>query len=336
MKYLHPDKKFYEVFTTEQICEIIDNLESYHEILRQYNYVDHGAKNWDTYSDQRLNAESPNLLKCTVALMRTNLSAVDELVKGYDAVNVADIGPGNALPAKKLLEHLVQKKILNRYIAIDISREMLTIAKKNIKEWFGDKVAFEGYVRDVARERFDDVLADTSIGKGEAKIVNLALLLGATPMNFRQPDVFLATISRNLNQDDMLIYTDKVELDEEARTASPALYSGVTSLPVNHSYIFKLLNIDESYFDVESGVDEQQKMCYVRVRLKDDLTITVSDGGSERDVYLQKGNTILLWRCWLMSAFEIIVLFRNAGFALQQLSLTKDREYLLTISSVIR
>lgn len=332
-KVAEPTKEFYELYTRKQILDIITNLDTHREIPRQYNYFDEGATNWDQYSQHRWVEETPNLLKSTVELMGANMPALDKLLQGHSNVNVIDIGPGNALPVKELLEHLVENGMLHRYIAIDISEEMLHIAKRNINEWFGDKVKFEGYVRDITYERFDDLIVDDMLDKCADQTINLALLLGATPMNFRTPKDILKSICGSLGKDDLLVYTDKPDSEAERRSFNFNQPASATLSP-NHRFIFDLLNIDDSLYDVEMGFNEQKKVRYIQVRLKVNLTIRFSFNGSERNVNLMKGDAILLWRVWHMSALEIISCFEDAGFSLLQSSLTKDREYILTISGV--
>lgn len=72
----------------------------------------------------------------------------------------------------------MERGILNRYIAIDISESMLHIAKRNIQRWFGGRVKFESYVRDASFERFDDVQVDDMLSKEAYTTTNLVLLLG--------------------------------------------------------------------------------------------------------------------------------------------------------------
>lgn len=146
-KTAEPTKDFYELYTRKQILDIITNLDTHREIPRQYNYFDKGAVNWDEHSQNRWNEDAPNLLKSTVELMDANMGAIDKLLQGYSRVNVIDIGPGNALPVKELLAHLVERGLLHRYIAVDISEEMLHIAKKNINEWLAIRLSLRDTIR---------------------------------------------------------------------------------------------------------------------------------------------------------------------------------------------
>lgn len=100
--------------------------------------------------------------------------------------------------------------------------------------------------------------------------------------------------------------------------------------------MFDLLDIDESFYDVELGIESKTGERYARVRLKVALTIQFGLDDLERSVSLEKGDTILIWRAWQMTALEMIERFDLAGFYTLHSSQTDDQNYLLTISRVKR
>lgn len=337
-KTITPRSSFYEIFNRRQILDIIHNLDIHKEIPRQYNYFNGGASSWDAWLE-RLKGE-PSTLSSTIELLHNNLDSIDFLLKDRQRVNVIDIGVGNAMPVKELLAHLLERGVLARYIAIDISQDMLRIAERNIHEWFGDKVNFEGHIRDISYERFDDLLVDDMLGVEADQTVNLALLLGATPVNFRSPMDVLKTIYGSVGHNDLIVYTLKPDSEmsrgyfdfriEPGEKLSPKVND---VLDVLHTVIDEL-NIDDSLYDVEMGYNETKRMRYLRLRLKTALTIAFTFEDGRREVQLEKGEAILLWRAWHQSPLEIISDFEKVGFTLLQSSLTKDRQYLLTISGV--
>lgn len=333
-KVAHPTPDFYKLYSRKQILDIISNLNIHREIPRQYNYFDQGAVNWEKHSERMWNASTPNILKSTVDLINANLSTIDTLIEGRSRVNVIDIGPGNAMPVRQLLEHLLEKGVLHRYIAVDISERMLHIAERNIKEWFGDRIKFEGYVRDITYERFDDLLVDDMLDENADKTLNLALLLGATPVNFQSPRDLLKVIYSSMGSDDLLIYSSGVDTPTNRRYFDSNADAGASALSSKYSYIFDLLNIDESTYDVEMGFNVEKRVRYIRVRLKVGLTINFKFENGERNVKLDKGETILLWRAWHQTGLEVVTDFEDTGFTLLQASLTKDRQFLLTISGI--
>jgi len=199
--------------------------------------------------------------------MVENQSYIDRRLRNYEKVNVIDVGVGNAMPAKDLIEYLLRQGKLGRYIAIDISADMLAIAEQNISRWFGDKVVFEGYQIDVAYERFANLLAEDYLGPLSKKTMNLVLFLGGTADNFRNPDDTFRTINESINPNDLLIYTNKIETSEmRPEWLSYEARPGSSSLAPRHRLVFDLLNIDDSFYDVEIGFDPEIRQRYEKLK----------------------------------------------------------------------
>ena len=329
-----PGASFYNLYNRRQILDIISNIEIHREIPRQYNYLDGGATNWDNWLKRLEKEDSPNILKGTLELIQTNLGALELLLEGYKRINIIDIGVGNARPVKELLEYLLKRNLLHRYVAIDISESMLQIAEQNIKNWFGDKITFEGHVRDITYERFDDLLVDDMLANKADETLNLVLFLGATLINFRSTSDVLRVVYGSMGPDDLLVYSDKPDTEAARHYFDFNPQPGLTELSPNHRFILDLMNIDKSLYDVEMGFNEETRMRYVRIRLKTTLTINFKFEDGEREVHLEKGDTILLLRVWHLTTLEILAEFEKIGFILLQSSLTRDRQFQLTISAL--
>jgi SAM-dependent methyltransferase len=334
-KIISPKPEFYSTYNRRQVLDIISNLTIHHELPQQYNYLDGGAINWDDWMNRLADDDSTNILKGTVELINDNLDSLDKLLDGYKKVNIIDVGVGNAHPSRPLLEHLAGKGTLNRYIAIDISQGMLNIAKQNVTKWLGDKARFEGHVRDISYERFDDLLIDDMLGNKANETLNLVLVLGSTVANFRFPMDVLRVIYGSMGSQDLLLYTRKPDTRVSRHYFDFSIDKADTTISPLFTHALGLLNIDPSLYTAEMGFNEETRMRYIQIRLKTAFTIRFSFGNSVRDVVFEKGDTILLLRVWHQTILELISQFDEMGFTLLQSSLTKDREYLLTISGVV-
>lgn len=333
-KVVTPKPAFYETYTRRQILDIVANLSIHREIPQQYNYFDGGAHYWVEWVEKMNKEAAPNILKGTVELMQANLEPLDQLLKGRKRINVIDIGVGDAEPVKYLLGHLLEKGILNRYIAIDLSPSMLEVARGNIEKWFNDRVNFEGHIRDIRYERFDDLLLPDALGNDYNNSANIVLFLGGTRSNFRVPNDCLKVIQGGMGEHDLLIYTDKPDTEASRRYFSFNPKDESLVVPPIDRFALEMLNIDASLYQAEMGFSEQHRMRYIRVRLKYPITIRFASGDIDRDVTIEKGETILVWRAWHWTTHEIITDFERVGLTLLQASLTPDRQYLLTISGV--
>lgn len=338
IKSVTPKPEFYNLYTPAQIYDIVTNLDIHREVPRQYNYFDGGASYWDRYTQRLSEESSPNLLTSTIRLLEINASYIDNLLEKYKRVNIVDIGVGNALPVKAFISRLIEKKKLGRYIAIDISPEMLHIAEKNMAKWFGKKVDFEGYEFDINYERLRTILAEESLSKNAKETVNVALFLGGTLENLQEPDGALRAIHDSLGRKDLFIQSLKLDAENSRRffdfNSQP---QATTSLAPNHRFIFDLLNIDEEFYTVEMGYDSDLNARYIRVRLKVALTIHFEfDESGECDIDFNKDDTILLWRYWHQTGLEVLEQLSRNKFHTLQASETADQEYQMTISQVKR
>ena len=325
-KIIQPTQEFYEIYSRRQIVDIIHNLEVHREILRQYNYMQDGARHWDEWI-QRIDKDTKaNTLRASRELIHNNLDILDRLLEAGQQVNIIDLGAGNAYPVKELLGHLTKKKLLHRYIAIDISRAMLDIAEKNVRSWYGDSVQFEGHVRDMTFERFDDLLVEDMLESNSHKVINLVLLLGATPTNFRSYSGAFTTIYNSMRKNDLILYTDKIDSE-----ASRRYFDFQTSF---HTYILDLMNISADLYETEAGFDKEKLMRYIRVRLNTAVTIEFTFEDKVHQVIIEKGETILMLRIWHLTTLRTISEFDKTGFVLLHANLTTDRQFFLSISGV--
>jgi uncharacterized SAM-dependent methyltransferase len=333
-KTISPSPKFYKTFNTKQIFDIISNLTIHRELPLKYSYLDGGANYWDKYV-HRLSSESqPNMLTSTVKLLSMNTDDLERLLGTRRQVNVVDLGPGNGLPIKELLTHLQKLGRLKRYIALDISKEMLEIAEKNINEWFRGDVKFEGYIRDFGHERFDDLFAEDYSGNDEDIPINLVLLLGGTLCNLRSPDQTLQAINSSLGLDDLIIYSTKLDTANSRRFFDFNISQKSQELTPRHRLTLDMLNIDDSLYDVEQFYDETRRARFISIRLKVALSIEFKLANGTRCLDFKKDDSILLWRYWHQNAIDIIKQFDKNDFDLQIAAKSEDQEYLLLLSRI--
>jgi SAM-dependent methyltransferase len=328
-KTVTPTQEFYGLYSPKQILDIIANIDKHREVPYQYNYFDGGATHWDKYT-QRLLAEGiPSTIVSTVHQIETNKTHLDEWLEDFDQINVIDVGAGNALPVKGLLDHLISLGKLKRYIIVDISPDMLDIAKRNVKKWFDGQVQCEDYVRDMSYDRFDDLLVSETFET--SKIANVVTLFGGTIYNLREPDRALKTICDSMGKNDLLLSDEKLDSEKSRRYFDFSANSDEkTSSPgFRGKGMLDLLGIPENTYKVEQFFDEQKMMRLARIRLDVALSIEFKLEGGKRTLDLNKGDTLLLWRAWHLNILQTIEMYDRNGFDDVFLSSSKDSDYVL-------
>jgi uncharacterized SAM-dependent methyltransferase len=331
---IRPRPEFYEVYSEEQIHGLLTDLENYHEMNFGYSYFDDGADNWDDYARRLAAQDAPNSLTGTVELLEMSTSYLDTVLEKHDGINIIDIGAGNALPVRGLLNHLVERKKLGRYIALDISHKMLDIAERNIQDWFKNDVTFEGHQLDINREGFKSAL--TKDESRDERILNVALFLGGTPNNFRDPDNSFRIIHDSLRQGDMFIRTSKLDTDSARNFFDFSTENkGATALDTLDRFLFNVLNIDENLFEVERGYDPELRQRYRRIRFISPVKLVFELGNNRDDqrvVEFKEDDRILLWRAWHMTPKNIVDQLERNGFHPVYTGRTQDEQYMLAQS----
>ncbi|WP_433598748.1 L-histidine N(alpha)-methyltransferase [Nocardia sp. CA-135953] len=334
VKSVEPKSKFYSIYTEAQVYDIVTSLEIHHEIPRQYNYFQGGAGYWDEYTDRLVADDTPNIVNSTINLLRANQGYLDSLFVQYKQINVIDIGVGNAQPVKEFLKHLLEERKLGRYIALDISPDILEIARRNIQEWFGDQVRFEGHKLDITQDRFTDLLIREHTKEDAKDTLNLVLLLGGTLSNMRTPDSGFKTIHDSMGINDLLIHSAKLDTQSTRHYFDFDLQPERKRLAAIHGLVVDLLNIDPAFYTVELGYDPHLKQRFEHIRLKVALTITFTFKDGKRTIELEKDDTILTWRYSQQTAADVMSQFDSADFYPIHTSQTDDHEYILTVSRV--
>ncbi len=334
-KVIRPQEKFYELYSRKQILDIIKNLDIHQEVPLKYGYFERGAKYWDDYANRLWNEENLNFLNANVALLKANFSNINSYLKGCEQVNVIDVGSGNGLATKDFLGYLVNQEHLKvKYIALDISADLLKIVERNVNQWFGDKIEFEACNRDMTFERFDDIISSEIIGESSVMTRNIVLLLGGTLTNLRSPNEALNVIYNSMDKSDLVLFTNKLDSEASRRYFDFTSSEEDRKLATLYRVIIDMLNIDESLYDIESGYDDKIRQRFIRIRLKVAISLEFIFKEGKRVVDFNSGDTILLWRYWHKSATEVFDQFQENGFTLLHSSLDVNREYLFTASAI--
>lgn len=336
-KAVRPRERFYELLNKDQIFDVITHLETHNEIPLKYSYFEEGAGFWDKYSQKLATEEMPNILNQTVELLEINTDYLLYLVNTYDKINVIDIGPGNGQPVKGFLENLLKKNKLNRYIALDISQSMLDKLEQNTTKWFGQDFPFEGYIKDIAHDRFKDVLGEDAVGGKDNNVCNIVLLLGCTLANFRSPSDSLRLIYNSIGANSLLVYSLMLDSDKTKRyfdfsISATTQKTGKVSLRT--LLMVDYLGIDSSLYDLEQFFDDERNRRVGQIRLKAAVDIEFQVSDFARKVHFNKGDVIELWSNRHQTADEVIDELDQCGFSMLQSSQTIDHEYILVISRV--
>lgn len=330
-----PSPLLQQVFTRNQIVEIVNELETNHTLPGHYKYFGEGAIFWDTYLHKLNGAGQNNIITNTIEALDLNTSYVDALIKSYKYVNIVNLCIGNSIASKKIVKHIQQTHNLKRVVLIDISPDMLKISERNVRAWVSEKVSVETYNRDLSHERFDDILTRTSFGTDANDTINIVLFLAGPIVNFKHPDQALYTIGDSLGVNDVLITTLKRDTEETRKFFDFSV--GSESLLSRHdSYLLGLLNIEDSFYEPEQFYDHDNRLRVMQIRLKVDLSIKFEIDQYEKTINLKRGEAIRVWSARHHTDQEIIDRFRHTGLELLSINRSTDQQLNLLVAKVQR
>lgn len=329
---LNPRPEFYKLFTVSQIVEIINNLEQDHELLWKYMYFGQGGTYWNSYLHKLFAAGRGNLLTNTIHALQMNYSYLDNILAQYKNVNVINTCVGNFLNAKDLVQHVYASGKLGRLVGVDISPTMLDISEKHVEQWFEGKLKLEKYVRDLDFEPIHDILTKDSYKNDASATINLVLFLAGPIKNFKNTDRVLQTFRNSLGKEDLLITTFKRDTLQAREFFDFNIEADKKLFNIHDTLLLHLLNIDESFFEVEQLFDPTERLRRFQVRLKIDLSIQFELGGFQKIIHLTKGDVILLVRVWHFPDDIMIRHFHNNRFKLQLIAKSMDDELMLLVT----
>lgn len=338
-KTITPKPEFYSIFSKKQISEIIVSLDSWHEIPLKFIYLDQGAYYWNDYSIRSFNEKIANTVTNTEDMLDTSFYLFLKQLSEGETVNIVDIGVGNATTMKRFTQRVLAHKILNKYIAVDFSPEILKIGTENLRSWFGNDFPIETHVRDVSVDSIEEILFYSSRdSKAKDKVKNLVFFLGGTLANQRDKQKTLLNLKNSISKYDILT------IDESLDTNKAKSYFDLFSGPSEQTYktgpqvkwIPDIMNLTEDLYDAEMLYDEKDQTRKISVVLKYALDIKFKDENKdlESTISFSKGDKIGVYRHRHNSLPNVISNFYESGLSVVGVVTPRDQTQVLVLSQL--
>ncbi len=313
-KVVEPSQQFYKVFSYEEVIQIINDLDINSFMDQKYAYKNGGAKIWD---DNYINFGGDELYS---EMAESLLNESNTFLK-FDAktkFNIVDIGPGNALPVAGFLKKLNNMEILNKYIAVDISKEMLDIAKINLNKYLKPEQIVE-HVVDVEYNNLTRVLYEHKYETEDVIVKNLIFILGDTMSNFYNQVRFLENIRLSIDQNDYFIFGET--FDRQPRRLNLLYDYNYVSF---YLWILEEMGINVKDCEVKARFDEKEMIRRRYLILDKDYELRVVHKNLNKIIRLSKGREIEIWRHTLWNLSSLVHILDLTG--LEICHLTTDQE----------
>jgi uncharacterized SAM-dependent methyltransferase len=304
----------------KQKIELITSIESSGEIPFKLAYLGDGAQLWDLLSKLRANNKK-GIHHMEQELLQKRLSAFLDSFK-TKKINIVDLGCGNGTPILPILKKISEdNKLKIRYVAMDISQELINLAEKEVKKRHPTIEIIKKIV-DFEAGNFADFIYD--LNKNEYS--SFFIFFGNTLGNFSNPGRILSNFRDSMGINDyLLIGTElenlsKVNLIVERYKNEEPVKKFVTNIPKNIG-----LNDLNSNYLVSWNERKQQ------VEIKLNLTKNVDLKIENEKILLEKYEQILLVRSAKYNEQTITKLLSESGFRNELMTTDKNRSYILTL-----
>jgi L-histidine N-alpha-methyltransferase len=294
-------------FTPDELDHLVAHLAATGEIDTRYSYLGGGAATWDRFVSWQQGGAEANVLHSTLDLLR---DAHDGLVAPLPGpVRVVDLGPGNGVPVRGLLERLRAGGRLERYVGVDTSAEMLAVAEANLRAWLGPAASLAFHRRDFTADPLGDL-------RGPATLV---LLAGGTLLNFADP---VAVLRHVREVADVIVWTARADTGANRAFFRFGETNTGQDIPERYRAMLDRLGVRRDRYEPEVGFDDTNRERYLRIRLTGPVTI----GGR---LALPAGRRLSLWRYLHRSADELAAMRETAGYSPLIDRRSRDGEFVL-------
>ncbi|MDE1762073.1 MAG: L-histidine N(alpha)-methyltransferase [Candidatus Micrarchaeota archaeon] len=307
------------LLTRRQEAELITSLQGRGEIPFKFEYLGEGANNWDKIA--RARAKTPdNINSLEAELLEKRMSDFLKAFSNVKKLNLIDIGCGNGIPIFPVMDELRRRKISFRYVPLDISKEMLDLAVRNVTKRYG-RVESKPLLIDFEQGNFSDIAYELK-DDGSS---NLFLFLGSTIGNQSDMGRVLTNFRDSMSSDDFLIIG--VELTNLARIDKILSHYHGKLVDDLVYYVPESIGISRKETKTSVTWNEIKSQVELRIILDRDMEVKI---GKNR-MHFEKGEQIFTLRSIKFTSWTLTKLLSDTGFRTEMLVGDRKNSYSLSM-----
>lgn len=325
-----PSSEFYSIFSEEEVLELIQALELRREIPLKYSYKGRGAKIWNNFYLKYIIPKWYRKSSVEIDLLRDNFEYLNGNQRGCEKVNVVDVGSGNSYPVKKFIDQLNQLDRINKYIALDISEELLNLSRNNFRNWF-PSIDFESYAIDIENSCLPQIL------KNQDKIEidytpKIFLHLGVTMGNHQNRNKVLKNFRNSMGKKDLLVFTNETGCNSswDGKVRGGFKYHAEEI----YTWIKNKMGIRAEDCELVRKYDDKTDSIVANLKLRHNYTLNFSLMEIDKNIKISEGEEITIWRHHKYEIPELLQEIEKAGLQLVHYSTNKYLSHVMVICEV--
>ncbi|MBD2532673.1 L-histidine N(alpha)-methyltransferase [Nostoc flagelliforme FACHB-838] len=326
-----PSSEFYALFSEEEVLEIIEALEVRREIPLKYSYKGRGAKSWNDFYLKYVIPRWYGRVNVEIDLLKDNFQYLNSNIPTGKRVNIVDVGAGNSYPVKKFIRELNKLGKVNKYIALDISEELLHVSRNNFTKWF-PLVEFISSPIDIENSCVPQILFQNQVSLENDDTAKIFLHLGVTIGNHQNRDKVLKNFRDSMGKNDFLVFTNE--------TGSNSQWNGIVRGGCKY-------HVDEIYGWVKNKIGIKSEDCELvrkydfktdsivaNLKFLHDYTINFSRMGIDKNIEISEGEEITIWRHHKYEIPKLLQEIERSGLQLMHYSTDKNQSHIMAICKV--
>jgi uncharacterized SAM-dependent methyltransferase len=320
LKKTEVKNEFYEIFSDEEISEIVNDLEFKKQVNLKFTYKNIGTKYWDDFYVSNASPVSKEVSQRIINVVHESIS----ISKENSHANIIDIGPGNGYPVKDVLSELIAQKLLHKYIPIDFSPEMSDLACDNIKSWFPN-INIKKYVLDIEATRFSKIFLENK--SFNENISNIVLYLDGL-CNHDDTVQVLKNFRKGLTFNDLIVLGFTLDTKNNRSKLNYVRTEMIDNLT---SWILKWMGVDIDLCDISVRFDSEINSKVKSVKLDKDYEVTINLFGEKKKLLFRSGEEINVWKHFLFNVQDFITILNEADLEIINLQIDKNYSYAMVI-----
>ncbi|MEH1838918.1 MAG: L-histidine N(alpha)-methyltransferase [Nostoc sp.] len=326
-----PSSEFYSIFSEEEVLGIIHALEVRREIPLKYSYKGRGAKIWDDFYRKYVIPTWYRTSNVEIELLKDNFQYLNCNIQTGNKVNIVDVGAGNSYPVKKFIKRLNKLGKINKYIALDISEELLHVSKNNFTKWF-PLVEFISSTIDIENSCVPKSLFQNKVSLELDDTAKIFFHLGVTIGNHQNRDKVLKNFRDSMEKNDFLVFTNE--------TGSTSQWDGNVRGGCKY-------HVEEIYGWVKSKIGIKSEDCELirkydlktdsivaNMKLRHSYTLNFIQMGIDKKIEISQGEEITIWRHHKYEIPKLLQELERSGLQLIHYSTDKYKSHIMVICKI--
>lgn len=309
------------MFSHSQKSELITAIKGRGEIPLKFVYIGKiGSERWDKIAKTRSSEDVRGINNVESNLLNAKVNDFLNSFKNLKKLNIIDIGPGNGCQIIPLLNPLNSLGVQFRYVPVDISKEMLDLASKNIKAQFPD-MEIKPICLDFELGNF----AEETYKLREGGFQNLMLLLGTTLGNQSDRSRVLTNFRDSMTSDDFLIIgVELVNLNKIDKILKQYQGEDVENFVFTVAEYLGIKKSDGKFEEIFNNENHQ-----IEVYFHFTKNVKINFEGDE--ILFEKDDKLLLGRSHKFTEWVFVKALSEAGFRLELMTTSSEKGYSLVM-----